>query len=258
MLVEAGRTMWNRWSTRLVLRRSAAIVGDCRPVRAAVRRFGMPDDRIITFPWGIDLTQFVAQPYPPGGRFTLLSTRSWEPIYGVDIIAHAFVQAARQQPELQLIMLGNGSLAGQLSKIFQQGGVMDQVFLPGQVSQSELPRLYAMADLYLAAAHSDGTSISLLEAMASARPVLVSDIPGNREWVSPGEQGWLFPDGDINALAALILQAFSERERLIEMSRRARQTAEERANWEDNFPLLLQAYDLARKTAECSQRQLSR
>ena len=151
----------------------------------------MPDERIVTFPWGIDLDHFIRLPPSDSPQirvsrpFVILSTRGWEPIYGVDIIAHAFVIAAQQCPELQLVMLGNGSLAAVLRRIFRQGNVEEQVVFPGQVKYADLPRYYQMADLYVSASHSDGSSISLLEAMACGKPVLVSDIPGNREWVSP-------------------------------------------------------------------------
>ena len=62
--------------------------------------------------------------------------------------------------------------------------------------------MYRAADLYLSASHSDGSSVSLMEALGCGLPVLVSDIPGNREWVTDGEQGWLFPDGDDAAAVA--------------------------------------------------------
>jgi glycosyltransferase involved in cell wall biosynthesis len=84
-----------------------------------------------------------------------------------------------------------------------------------------------------------------MEALASGLPVLVSDIPGNREWVEEGEQGWLFPDGDAQALAEGILQAVEERGNLPDIGKRARQRAEERANWPKNFKKLLDAYQLA-------------
>jgi glycosyltransferase involved in cell wall biosynthesis len=113
------------------------------------------------------------------------------------------------------------------------------------VGYDDLPRYYRMADLYLSASHSDGTSISLLEAMACGRPALVSDIPGNREWVQSGVNGWLFPDGDEKALAAAIMKAVDQREQLPKMGRAAREIAEQRADWERNFPALLKAYELA-------------
>ena len=217
----------------------------------------MPDERIVTFPWGIDLNCFKPDPdlqnaqttnqksVDPQARFVLLSTRNWEPIYGVDVIARAFVQVAQDHPELCLVMLGSGSQAAMLRQIFEDGGVLDQVVFPGLVDQDNLPAIYQAADLYISASHSDGTSISLLEAMASGKPAIVSDIPGNREWITPGVQGWWFQDGDASALAQAIRVAIDQRSRLAEMGQAARQVAEQRADWDKNFPMLLNAYEIA-------------
>jgi glycosyltransferase involved in cell wall biosynthesis len=243
LIHDAGRNALWRWATRYTLRHSTVMLGDCSTIRHLAISYGMPDERIVTFPWGVELERFTPLSDKSNRQsFTLLSTRGWEPIYGSDVIARAFVQAARQRPELRLVMLGNGSQAALLRQIFQQGGVQEQVLFPGQVNQADLPRYYRSADLYISASHSDGTSISLLEAFASGLPALVSDIPGNQEWVTLGQNGWLFPDGDADALAQGILQALDQRQRLPEMSSLARLTAEQRADWEVNFPILLQVY----------------
>ncbi|MGW8249495.1 MAG: glycosyltransferase family 4 protein, partial [Anaerolineales bacterium] len=142
-----------------------------------------------------------------------------------------------------LVMLGGGSQAELLRQILQRGGVLERVHFPGQISQAELPRYYRSSDLYVSASHSDGTSISLLEAMACGRPMIVSDIPGNREWVEPGSNGWLFPDGDPDALAEALLNAVERRAELPDMGDAARRVAEERADWKANFQHLLRAYD---------------
>jgi glycosyltransferase involved in cell wall biosynthesis len=246
LLFDADRGAGWRWATRYALSHSAAMVGDCNTIRQRARAFGMPDDRIVTFPWGVDLDHFnvATTVHSSAQAFTLLSTRNWESIYGVDVIAQAFVQAAQKRPELRLVLLGNGSQAGLLRQILARGGVMEQVFFPGQVSYTDLPRYYHSADLYISASHSDGSSISLLEAMACGRPALVSDIPGNREWVEPDAQGWLFPDGDASALAQAILHAIDERKRLPEMGCAARALTEQRADWKKNFPQLLKAYEI--------------
>ncbi len=246
LIRDAGRNALWAWATRYTLKHSAVMVGDSGTIRELAIAYGMPDERIVTFPWGADLESYTPGPEPGSkATFTLLSTRGWEPIYGVDVIARAFVQASRQCPELRLVMLGNGSQAAALRRILQQGGVHEQVLFPGQVSQADLPRYYRSSDLYLSASHSDGTSISLLEAMASGRPAIVSDIPGNREWVQPGVNGWLFADGSADALSDAILKSVSQRAQLPTMGRSARRIAEERANWEKNFQHLLQAYDMA-------------
>lgn len=255
LIQDAHRNALWGWATRYTLQRSAAMVGDCDTIRRLAVSFGMPNERIVTFPWGVDLRHFsppeqggTHQPDHPEATqqpFTLLSTRGWEPIYGVEVIARAFVRAARQRPELHLVMLGNGSQASMLRQIFHQASVQERVHFPGQINQTDLPRYYRSADLYLSASHSDGTSISLLEALACGRPALVSDISGNREWITPGVEGWLFPDGDEIALAEAIEQAASNRSRLSQMGEAARRLAEERADWDRNFPQLFKAYELA-------------
>lgn len=258
LIHDARRNALWRWATRFTLQRSAVMVGDCATIRQLARSYGMPDARIVTFPWGVDIRHFSpnlngkaglpadnSQMQVGPGSFTLLSTRGWEPIYGVDVIARAFVIAARQRPELSLVMLGNGSQAAELRQIFAQGQVEERVRFPGLVRHADLPRFYRAADLYLSASHSDGTSISLLEALACGRPALVSDIPGNREWVAPGVHGWWFPDGDAEALAQGMLHAVDQRQSLAEMGHAARLLAEQRADWQVNFQELLKAYDLA-------------
>ena len=255
LIQDAGRDALWRWATRYTLSHSTAMVGDCETIRQLAISYGMPDERIVTFPWGVDLQHFspaasdgaagIHDATHNSASFILLSTRGWEPVYGVEVIAHAFVQAARQNPDLYLIMLGNGSQAGLLHQVFERGGVLERVHFPGQVSQADLPRYYRSCDLYVSASHSDGTSISLLEALACGCPTMISDIPGNREWVTPGMKGWLFPSGDADSLAELILQAASDRQRLQEMGQAARRLAERRADWNKNFPQLYRAYELA-------------
>jgi len=206
--------------------------------------------------------------------FVLLSTRNWTPLYGVEDLARAFVNTARQRPELRLFMLGGGPLSGKIKSLIQNAGLIDRVHFPGQVNQNDLPDYYRAADLYVSTSHSDGTSISLLEALASGTPVLLTDIPGNKEWVLPpspqpspsreresaplslsgrgvggeGERvGWLFRDGDPADLERAILHAVEHRDQLPALSRAARQLAEERGDWDKNFPHLLEAWEMVRE-----------
>jgi glycosyltransferase involved in cell wall biosynthesis len=257
-------SFWH-WATRYTLRHSDAFVGDCDTIRMLAVAFGMPNERVVTFPWGIDLHHFNVQTFTSTDHsliderslapislgsmdvptFSLLSTRSWEPIYGIDVIARAFVIAARKRPELRLTLLGGGSQLAPIRQILLIGAVYGKVQFPGQVSYADLPTYYRNADLYLGASHSDGTSISLLEAFGCGTPAIVPDIPGNQEWIIPGENGWLFLDGNVEALASAILNAMDQRRNLPEMGKKARLLAEARADWEKNFPQLEKAYALA-------------
>ena len=253
MLVDADRNEIWRWMTRYTLKRSDMLLCDCRAVRVKVQQLvSYPDERIVQFPWGIDLHGFVPGVDSAGLRkrmgwedaFVILSTRSWEQVYGIDVLLDAFRRAHAFNSRLRLVLLGDGSLASSIEQFIADHDLDDVVYRPGMVSHERLPSYYRSADLYLSCTYSDGTSISLLEAMATGLPVVVTDGPGNREWVVPGENGWLAPAGDSEACAQSLLLAADldtiERERI---RRKNREIAEQRADWNVNFTRLLEAYD---------------
>jgi glycosyltransferase involved in cell wall biosynthesis len=257
LLIDAPKGPVWKWATGYTLKRSDAFLGDCDVIRSLAIDYGMKAERIVTFPWGVNLEKFapaVEKTTMPirqrfgwdNNIFVILSTRSWSGIYGVEDLANAFVAAANKQRNLRLLMLGNGPLAPKIRKIFQQGAVGELVHFPGQVPQAKLADYYRAADLYVSTSHSDGTSISLLEALACGTPVLVTDIPGNKEWIThPGEAGWLFRDGDAEHLTQGILNAYDNRQHLPAMGQAARKLAVSRANWLENFPNVFKAYALA-------------
>ena len=114
----------------------------------------------------------------------------------------------------------------------------------GFISNNDLPRFYHMADLFISASHVDGSSVSLMEALACGLPCAVSDIPANREWVTDGVNGWVFPDGDADALETIILKAVGQRESLPRLGGNARITAEEKADWKRNAQKLFSLYEM--------------
>jgi len=246
------------WITRYVLRNTQYFTSDANVTRDKAVFYGMNPNKTVVFPWGVDLEHFrpltvddrpqtEANPpstvhRPSSKGFTLFCNRSWEPNYGVDVLARAFVKVAQQRPEVSLLLLGGGSQGQLLRQIFERGGVSERVTFGGTVSNHALPRFYQLADLYISASHVDGSSVSLMEALACGLPCLVSDIPANKEWVFEGQNGWLFSDGNVDELAAKILSAIENRKILPQIGQNARMIAEECADWRKNFQKLLQAY----------------
>ena len=249
LMDDVHKSKWMERVTRYTLKRSTFFTSDANVTRDKAVTYGMNPDRTVVFPWGVDLQHFA-----PENRkskivnrksFTLFCNRSWEPRYGVDVLAKAFVKVAQQNPNVDLLLIGGGSQAQTLRGILQRGNVLDRVTMPGQITQKDLPRFYHMADLYISPSHVDGSSVSLMEALACGLPCLISDIPANKEWVAENENGWLFPDGDVDALAAKILDAIRQREKLPEIGAAARRSAEMRADWKKNFGQLLVTYEQA-------------
>ena len=247
LVMDADKSAWMRRVTRYTLKQSAFFTSDANVSRNKAISFGMDPERTVIFPWGTDIEHFNPKNFEPPDpqSFTLFCNRTWEPIYGVDVLAKAFVRVANANPDVNLILLGGGSEGTRIRQLLMHGGVLDRVHFGGHVSQADLPRWYHMADLYISPSHVDGSSVSLMEALASGLPCLVSDIPGNREWIENGVNGWLFRDGDVDELAEKILNAIRNRRSFDEIGKAARKTAEEKADWKKNFGKLLEAYDKA-------------
>jgi len=245
LMQEADRNSWMKWITRYTLKRSAFFVSDANVSCDKAVGFGMHPEKTVVFPWGTDIAHFTPKTFKRSNvrAFTLFCNRSWESIYGVDVLAKAFVKVAVDNPNVDLILLSGGSQGARIRQILMNGGVLDRVHFGGQISQTDLPRWYHMADLYISPSHVDGSSVSLMEALASGLPCLVSDIPGNREWVEDGINGWLFRDGDVDDLAGKIQSAIKNRRSFKKIGEAARKTAEQKADWEKNFGKLLGAYE---------------
>lgn len=264
LMQDAERSPISRWVTEYTLRRSSFFVSDAMVTREKAVSYGMTSARTAVFPWGVDLQRFRPQAPrrkpeasgSPGGRrggglrrrtvghgLVLLCNRSWEKRYGVDVLARAFVIAAPRLPGSTLTLVGAGSQRERISAILEQAGLLGRVRLPGRVPEGQIHHLYQTADLYISPSHVDGSSVSLMEAMASGMPVLVSDIPANREWVHDDVNGWLFRDGDAENLAERIIWIAGHPAALHRISRAARKTAEQRADWKRNFRVLLEAYE---------------
>ncbi len=271
LMQDADQSAWWRWVTRFTLRRSTFFTSDAEVTRQRAIAFGMDPDRTVVFPWGVDLKSFspsraarsavtrVRSGYRrkghrdpsrlSGGRddFVILCNRSWEPRYGVDVLARAFAQAAKKNPRLNLILIGGGSQARVIRQILGDGDAGSRVVFSDHVPGSDMPRWYRMADVYVSPSHVDGSSVSLMEALACGVPSLVSDIPANREWIRHNVNGWLFADGDVGELTERILALAAGRGKFVGIRRAARALAVRKADWSKNFPVLLEAYEKAVK-----------
>lgn len=237
---------------------SDAMFCDCQAVRQAVKRLvDFPDERIAQFPWGLERGKF--SPVGPSHsrsdlgfaaeNFVLLCTRSWEPIYSIPTLLRSFEAAYRQRRDLRLILLGDGSQAGQVHEFISQRGLGTVVATPGVVPRSELPAWFRAADSYVSCTISDGVSISLLEAMATGLPVILTDNPSNREWIADGQNGFLGVTNQAESFAEKILRAADlDAAARAAISETNRAIVAERADWDRNFPQLLSLFDAVVET----------
>lgn len=252
LMKDIDTNLINLINTRLVFERANRLIVDAQCSADRAFALGYPTEKICRFPWGVDLEHFEPERVKALGqvwreqqgwqdKHVLLCLRSWEPNYGVDVLAKAFVRAAHTDPDLRLILLNDGSQSKIIRRILHDGGILPKVFFGGRVPNAELVKYFGAADVYVSPSHVDGSSVSLMEALACGLPSIVSDIPANKEWVWGGLNGWVFPDDDIKALTQSILD--STQTDLTPLGLEARVIAARKADWRKNVQTLYQCYD---------------
>lgn len=170
---------------------------------------GAPCHQIL---WGADTDRFV--PGEPAPGFQVLSLRSWEPNYNIDVLIKAFARLVQQRPEAQarLCLLGGGPQAVELQALAQQLQVHDQVDFVGRVGDQAMVEALQRSRVSVSVPTSDATSVSVLESMACGLPIIASDLPANRQWITPGQGGWLVPARDEAALVQALITAHDQAE----------------------------------------------
>ena len=155
-------------------------------------------------PNGVDLERFSPGSTPAlasDGRPTILTLGRLDPRKGVEHLIDALPLIARDLGSVRLIVAGDGPRRARLERRARTIAPGMVEFL-GAVPREHTPGLYAAADCLAApAVRNESFGIVLLEAMASGRPVVASDLSGYRLVVRHGETGWLVPPADPTALA---------------------------------------------------------
>jgi glycosyltransferase involved in cell wall biosynthesis len=181
--------------------RGAACVIACnQDVAQDVRRSGAD---VQVAPHGVDTQRFRPRPLPDGGPVQILAVGRLVEKKGFDILVTA---AARLSVPFRLRIIGEGPEQGRLAAAVASAKLEDRVTLCGGRTHAELPEEYSRAHVVAvpsivdATGDRDGLPNVVLEAMASGRPVVASDVGAISSAVTPGETGILVPPGDPGAL----------------------------------------------------------
>ena len=124
------------------------------------------------------------------------------------MLAQAFVQALTLNPALQqrvrLVMVGEGPLRAQAQSVLAAAGFSHLAWLPGE--RGDVANIMRGLHLLAVPSLAEGMSNTILEAMASALPVIATAVGGNVHLVVPGLTGWLVEAGSAEAMALQLAQ----------------------------------------------------
>jgi glycosyltransferase involved in cell wall biosynthesis len=207
---------------------------------------GIAGAKISVLPMGVDET-FVSSSRKrraaSGSReVTVLSNRKFLPVYNIPLLIRAIPWVIGAEPGVRFVIAGDGPERERLERQANELKMGSSIRFLGWVRHEEMADLLLNAEIYVSTSLEDGTSVSLLEAMASGAFPIVTDIPSNREWIKDGENGFLIPVQDERKLADRIIEAIRNPELMEKTRDRNREMIKERAYWERNVRKVVEIY----------------
>lgn len=201
---------------------------------AHYRRHGVPEGRILPVPWAVDNAFFQAEDgsgraalrrelgIPPDAPVILFAARLQRRKFP-DLVLEAFRRlspaAAARRPHL--VFAGEGETARDLRAA---AAGLEAVRFAGFQGQRAMRRLYDLCEVFVLPSVHEPWGLVVNEAMNLARPVVVSDQVGSgHDLVRHGESGFVFPAGDVDALAAALSEILADPERARRMGLRGRE-----------------------------------
>lgn len=250
ILILPQKSFYYKLVAKFVLKNADMITCDCELVkRKIIEMSGYDSEKIIVIPCGTDLNIFhpkdstnMRQELGWKNNRLLIMTRQFEPVYGIECFINALPCIIENFPEVRVILVGNGSLEMEIKQQIDNLKLKDYVYFTGFVDVNTMAEYLNAADIYVSTSLSDGTSVSLLEAMACQLPVVVSDTPANREWIEDGANGFIVPMRNSQFLANRLIELLSNSLLCQKMGNRNYNIAQERANWDRNFDKLEAIY----------------
>jgi sugar transferase (PEP-CTERM/EpsH1 system associated) len=222
---EHGRDLSDLHGTRLkyqLLRRMLCpLIGHFIAVSAELERWliehvGAAPARVSQISNGVDSVQFHPRLGPPAAvgpagfmhdnAFVLGSVGRMDEVKNHVTLVEAFLRLiASPHPahqRLRLIIVGDGPMRGECQAMLNRAGAGHRAWLPGE--RADIPQLLRAMDLFVLPSLAEGSSNTILEAMATGLPVVATNVGGNIELVHPGFTGILVPPLSPDLMAAAI------------------------------------------------------
>ena len=188
---------------------------------------GVNPEKILHVPNGI------APPPPPTGADVRaeLGIPAGAPVIGtvsvlrpqkaLDVFIRASAQLLGEDPDLRVLLAGDGPLRGELTELVHSLGVQDRLLMLGY--RSDGPDVIAALDVAVSSSAFEGSPLAVMEYMESARPIVATRVGGVPDLIEDGVHGLLAEPGDVPGLAAAIRLMLTDREGARRMGEAARE-----------------------------------
>ncbi len=200
-----------------------------------LQEYRLPADRVAYLPTPVDEVAFQPRSQPAArarlgvpveGSYILFIGRLLNSHKGADVLLEAYAKVVQMVPDARLLLVGRGPDEDSLQE-YAAAHELSGVLFRGWVDKEELPHYYNAADMLVLSSHHEGVPLIITEAMASALPVVSTDVGGVRDLLADGVSGFLVEAGDVEALADRILRLLGNPQERARLGMTGRQIVEQ-------------------------------
>ncbi len=221
-------------ATRFAVERADRIYAVSEHIRQIILSdYQIPPEKVETMAIGVDTSLFYPAPVPrkPSSEIRLFSNRGFRPEYNPGTIIDAVALVHETHPQVRLYLKGDGPERVPFEDYVSEKGYDSFIFFLDKTPYHLVPRDYQRADIFISAARSDGTPVSMLEAMACGTACIMTDVGGIPEWIKDGYNGLLYPPKRPGILADTIRFLIDNPDIRDELGDHAHQTIQDRGDW---------------------------
>ncbi|MGC4039633.1 MAG: glycosyltransferase [Flavobacterium sp.] len=199
--------------------------------------------KVMVLSKGINLDFFSFSENHDDTMINAVVTRSLEPEYKHDVILKAFAIIKQHNIPFRLSIIGDGTGLRKLQLLAKELDIENEVDFLGRINNNDIPKYLQKANFYISMPITEGVSASLFEAMACGCFPIVSDLSGNKCWITEKVNGILVPSENHINLAEELQWAFNNSEITKKAIIRNRKFVEENANYKTNMKKIASAYN---------------
>lgn len=236
---EGFRSPTQKRAERYAFRLAHSVITNANAVRNQLIMEGGRAEKLVTIYNGLDMKRVAPQldlereailallnlPREPERRFVTIVANVQHAVKDHPTFLRAAARVRQAVPEAAFVIAGEGGLMNELRALAEKLGIESDAFFIGRCQR--VAELLSISKVCVLSSQAEGFSNSILEYMAAARPVVVTDVGGAREAVIDGETGFIVPAGDDENMAARIITLLREPERARAMGQRGRSIVEE-------------------------------